>query len=288
MLLALAACSAPSVADSAPAADAAWSGVDAWDPPAPDWGPAQVEAEISAVLAQGFPTPVPTALDFEAFIARVAAEGAPGGTGARIEAESIVAEYDGEGSLQDGTTYEGGWIYTKATTPDPQGNLPVELRFLASFTLVDPDGLPYIRGGETRAHIVHTPDGSGEYFYKLGGRWSYPAADSWVGLDQSAAMEMKGTRTAAGDALLLQGGIDGTLEVYVRDLTFDPAVCGGLPVGELLVRDPTWYWHTITLTDDCSGCGQAEWAGAAEGEVCVGDILVGAAKHAVDDLWDMR
>lgn len=270
--------------DEAPA----WDGVDGWDPAQAEWAPADLEAEIEAVVARGFPSPNATAADFEAFIEVVVAERAPGAMGVRIEDDSMLTEHNGEGSLRDGTAYEGGWIYTKERRPEADGGELQDFRFIASFTITDPDLVPYIRGGEIRTTVTRTPDGSGRFYSVIGGRWSYAPSDSWVGLDQSVAVDLQGERTPAGDQVVLSGGLDGDVTLYVRDLTFDPGVCGGLPVGEVLLRDPTFYWHTITLTDDCTGCGEASWAGLPEGEVCVGDTLAMAVQKTTDDLWELR
>lgn len=289
LFAALAGCeSSPPEETSADAGAPAWDGVDGWDPPEAEWAPADLEAETEAVVARGFPSPNATAADFEAFIGVVVTERAAGAMGVRIEDDSMLAQHDGEGSLRDGTVYEGGWIYTKERRSDPNGVELQDFRFIASFTITDPDQVPYIRGGEIRTTVTRTPDGSGRFYSVIGGRWSYAPSDSWVGLDQSVAVDLQGERTPAGDQVVLSGGLDGDVTLYVRDLTFDPGVCGGLPVGEVLLRDPTFYWHTITLTDDCTGCGEASWAGLSEGEVCIGDTLAVAVQKTTDDLWELR
>ncbi len=47
------------------------------------------------------------------------------------------------------------------------------------------------------------------------------------------------------------------------------------------IRDPSGGWWTVTLDDDCSGCGALTWTDGTEyGEVCPGLAALGTSWRA--------
>ena len=267
--------------------EVSWEGQDDWDPSAPDWDSAQVEQQVTNFLSKGLPSPVaPTAI-MDDLVRRIYEEEAPGYLTVKSSPTSLICEYEGEGTLSDHTEYSGGWIFSEVLVPLGDDVEQLQIHLLASFSITDPDQVVFELGGLIDGTVNRYSGNLVDTSYKIGGLWTYPASDSWLSEDMSSGiqLQMAGTREVYKGTL--SGGISGDVILYAQDIVFDSQICDSLPVGSLLVRDPTTWWHTIGLTDDCTGCGRVTWGGEDLGEACVGEAIRDAALTAAQETWDM-
>jgi hypothetical protein len=181
-------------------------------------------------------------------------------------------------STAEGYRFFGNAYYEEEETQE--GDLHLwTFNTVSSFELTDPDGETFTAGGEFESEW-ESGGGGTSWFFRIGGTYTYSPKGGWLASRGEASLYMDGEIGEEGLAAKLDGGIglDGSA-LYFNQVLMEPEVCGGLPQGEILVRDGTGFWFS-TVLEDCSGCGQTQWRDEELGESCIG----GSIQQAMDGL----
>ena len=201
--------------------------------------------------------------------------------------ESTLAQMDDNCPGQDGTmfaideacTAASGYTYygvcTWGTIEQQMGdqNVWVYGSGLTSLEITDPDGHTFVAGGTALFESTWN-DYRLEWALQIKGTFHYPPADSWLRNRVSASLEYRGAVEDGANMMELTGGFAfEDQSVYFDALTWQLG-CQE-PAGSIQLRDPAGVWFSLTLPDDCSGCGTVSLADQPVGEGCVaiGDQL---------------
>ncbi len=72
--------------------------------------------------------------------------------------------------------------------------------------------------------------------------------------------------------LSVTGGLAiGQTDLYLEQVAWDQSgPCMGKTTGTIWIREPTGYWYSWALGDDCDGCGEIRFSDSLDmGEVCL-------------------
>ncbi len=104
------------------------------------------------------------------------------------------------------------------------------------------------------------------------GSWIDEDRQDWLGQGFSAVIDATLTRSDAGTAVAITGGLSvAELNVYLDDLRFGTAAtCPDGLAGAMRVRDERGYWTTWALGEDCDACGTVTFhEDQDQGELCL-------------------
>jgi hypothetical protein len=262
LALTMAACVGPPAGDSAvlgetgdPAAIAA---------PAPSMDAAGVEAAVAALLEGELPDAPSVLGDWRDLFDGVDPGYCPAITGDF----SIAAPFDGC-YASDGRIWAGYAVYSVGS------DYAVDLQLEADASVTYPDGSTFLAAGKTYQRVAE----DGTFETQVVGTWGGSNLDDWTGDQPSVAL------WAAGDAasVTFYGGVSRAEQaLYVSEATWDASACPGA-TGEVRVRDPGGWWYTVTLDEDCSGCGTLSYVGQDLGTACL-DLggMIGAMVDRVE------
>lgn len=175
----------------------------------------------------------------------------------------------------EGYAYEG--LVTHTDMHEKEGDLTVfrGMGDLSSIRVTDVNGNTFTSGGEYFLDLYEIA-GQQVWASTVGGSWSYPGARGWLGQGVTAAMLVEGSGLRDETAMRVDGGVTWpTVSLGFVEVEVDSAVCGGLPRGEVSLRDGSGHWYSLPFAG-CEPCATAYWDGEAVGEACIGEEL-GAA-----------
>lgn len=165
---------------------------------------------------------------------------------------------------------EGGWITTYYDVMDGDlAGTEVNLLFSLHGSHVA-DAAPIYLGGILIGRWSNA-GGASRYTFEV--RGTYHDGDEPGALSEgvSVGMTWDGTYSPLDG---VRGTFDGSIGgpdggIDLQEVTVD-GTCGDGATGIVAIRDPSMGWWTVTLPDDCSGCGPASFAGTDMGTSCVG------------------
>ena len=231
--------------------------------PSPTWTADTVAQELDEVASQGLPN-LSSVRDVYVELMALGDETCPGDP----------TRFDDTTVPLTGCTSENGVSYAGVAAifedEDLGGTATDGFIVFGDFQLTDPDGATLVGGGKAM-QAAGPSQGGVAMKTELSGSWSYPASAGWLGDGASGAMYTDGTLASDTLALEISGGLGlRDRATYTSGLHFDDATCPqGHPSGDMSIRDPSGGWWTVTLPDDCSGCGELTWTdGTSHGEVC--------------------
>lgn len=240
------------------------------DTGAPD-GPELPAEAVGAALAQVFSQPAPTsgsmALSYEALMTHRTL------TCPQAERNTLDpwVVWAAEGSP---CTTEAGWTWFglangMGSCEERDGEQIIDVGALVSFQATDPEGNTFVAGG-TFYQGCTLRDSEGSCSGALTGEFVYPGASDWLYDGADAALYFTDSWEGARHELVFDGGISLPAgDVVFHELTVTPEEAQG----RLGLRDPTGYWHEMTLEAGAGGCGALTFRGEPEGELCV-DLAV--------------
>ena len=129
-----------------------------------------------------------------------------------------------------------------------------------------------VAGGNT-AFSWFVTSGAAQFTAFWGGRYHDPGSAGPFAAEQSAGLTIEGWY-GGRDGLIgtVSGGLAvGEATVDFREVTFTGGCAG--PSGVIGIRDASSGWWTVTLGDDCSGCGPLSFEGTLHGSSCAGLAL---------------
>ena len=170
------------------------------------------------------------------------------------------------------TTDDGWWFagiatYEEYDLPEPWEGTGEEWALSGDFEIIDPDGPVFRVGGETG----RDQPSDGVWQGKVQGSWTQEDhAPPWIAGGISAMLTVTGSLNADASKAVLHGGLGiGETSLYFEHLRWKEGGCWEHPTGTIMVRDPSQYWWSLTLDDDCTGCGMLSYAsGESMREVC--------------------
>ncbi len=248
----------------------------------PEWDAAAVQSAVLSSLAFGLPEPI-TMRDWLFDLLHIWE-----GDWAEVSCPSTVPIVgDGEvhtsslvGCSSDTYTLNGGWIYDEEILPD--GDV-LSGSGLFTVTGAYTGGLTFRLGGSIFLRYW-TTETSQHSVFKIGGTFEDPTHSGWLGRGVSSGLEFEGEVDAGGlvnTRLVGSLGVAGEDFLYFEGVTMDQDICGGLPIGTVLVRDPSTLWLEMEFLDTCDPCATLMNGDEAMGEVCVGGAIQQAAVDAL-------
>lgn len=279
LLVVLWACAAPVAGGAQETADPG-QGLQSEPEPEPDGTPwAAPEASLAdhlAALAQVLPGGLPDPTQLDAVYDEVVTHGDE-----RCPIYEEVQEGDqsevwsGGCSSAEGYAYEG--LVTHTDMHEKEGDLTVfrGMGDLSSIRVTDANGNTFTSGGEYFLDLYEIA-GQQVWASTVGGSWSYPGAAGWLGQGVTAAILVEGAGLRDETAMRVDGGVTwATVSLGFVEVEVDSEVCGGLPSGEVSLRDGSGHWYSLPFAG-CEPCATAYWDGEAVGEACIGEEI-GAA-----------
>ena len=110
---------------------------------------------------------------------------------------------------------------------------------------------------------------SSSWGYELSGTWQFEGAPSWLDTGISADLLASGTLLHGEHQIEIAGGLTlGGVSVFFDDFSLDDEVCGGMPQGRMLVRDPSGGWFELWFGKTCDGCAEVWYTDDLLGTVC--------------------
>ncbi len=255
-------------------ADTGDTGAPAAAGPPPSWTPAEVEAAAKAALALGLPEPV-RVRDLYA----EALSHADGGCPAREDQTRplLTGVWFDDCGAADGTRFNGLGIFDEG-----RGEASWSFEGVANFVITGADGRVFSGGGEFALDSVADGDDL-RWFTKTGGVFHLDGSADWLGGLGDVGLFAEGAVEGGARAVQLDGGaVLAGASVAFRGLTVDESRGGGLPEGELLLRDPSGHWWALPFPGG-EACAPLRWHGEPTGEaLCVGAELAAAALRLHD------
>lgn len=166
---------------------------------------------------------------------------------------------------ESGYTYSGLTILRGTSGPI---SFPDTFNFVADCYIIDPNGNRFVGAGELDYTSWGSID-SGAVALKTEGTWTYPPEEGWVGTDNSIWLDViiSWTNNTTEWYINLDGATTIDERVVYYDSLYLTNDCHG-GWGQIQLRDPSGYWYTLKLSDDCSGCGQVYYNDEPLGESC--------------------
>ncbi len=232
----------------------------------------EVEADLDMVLEQGVFLPFDLHLWFEDLLNE--AEGDDRSCPHRVRAPDEESNWT---MFWSGTcvTPRREFVGDTISYVEVERGVETHVQIWDLFSLTGTDlatGAPIVAGGNTL--FTWFVSGAAAQFNTFwGGRYHDPSSAGPFAGEQSAGLKLDGMYSGRdGLAATVSGGLAvGGATVDFRDVVFT-AGCAG-PSGVIGVRDPGGGWWTLTLPDDCSGCGPLSFEGTAHGSSCAGLAL---------------
>jgi hypothetical protein len=240
-----------------------------WDhviPPAP-WSLSELEGVLETLLEAGLPDQVSLKDLYTTLLEQGRDATCPNSDGGQIFA-----------MLTDSCLSETGYrfygiasfleAYKTPDDPEPDGADYVFLMAPASYEITDPDGDVHVAGGAYFYEGRYDGDGV-SWLGETNGTYGYPKADGLIGAGFSASLEAQGYYGPDREALTIAGSLNlaGTA-AFIDGLTWDTAVCEGVPVGTFRLRTEDGYWYQATVGTDCEPCGPVTYADDLLGDLC--------------------
>lgn len=236
-----------------------------WSVPSPQWDLSILEERTTAALLRNLPSAL-SLRNHYVDILQYRSDSCP----SLLAPDMINGTWEGGCSSQTHFFYGTG-IFFEIQDANPE--LPYELALQSSFEIIADNEDSFISGGiATRVELQR----EGEYLIEetVGGSYRHDASEQlWLseGITASLASEI------AYEIDNTRGYVDGG--VGYRDITFhfdrlqfDQASCAS-PFGAMKIRDPSGFWFELFF-EDCSGCAQVYWNDNAQGELCIGSLLL--------------
>ncbi|MEC7986071.1 MAG: hypothetical protein VX278_12985 [Myxococcota bacterium] len=232
-------------------------------PESPELDAATLEERTQAALELGLPSPIRARNLYESFL-----------TQRENNCPSMENQSSGtwQGVWFDDCTTNGGYHFwgTALFFEDKEETWSIEA--MASFELTDPEGYTFIGGGEYELDWV--PNQS--WFFRIGGTFHYVPYGGWFAQRAETSLFLNAVwENGNMDAVLNGGAGYENIEIYFNHVRLADSVCNGLPQGEILIRDTSTYWFSLTLAD-CSPCGEPEWRGRRFESICIGEEIQNA------------
>jgi hypothetical protein len=264
----LTACTSPGTTDAEASPEPGLTGgerqfEDTGLPAGPAWSLEEVAARLAEVLSEPAPTSGGMALSYEELMSHRTLS-CPQAEMPTLDAWVVWASQGAPCTTEEGWSWYGlangaGGCMTG------DGIDQVDVGALVSFEATDPQGQVFAAGG-TFYQGCSFSESEGACVGALTGAFHYPAASGWLADGVEAALYIDDTWEGDRHELLYDGGVTrGGVSLAFGELRVTPESVEG----RIALRDPTDYWHEMTLTADSGGCGQMSWRGEAEGEVCI-------------------
>lgn len=241
------------------------------------WAPAESSLEVHlAALALVLPGGLPDPVQLDAAYDEVVTHGDD-----RCPIYEEAQEGDQSEVWSGGCTSAEGYVYeglvTHTDMHEKEGDLTVfrGMGDLSSIRVTDAKGDTFTSGGE---YFLDLYEVGGQQIWSalVGGSWSYPGAAGWLGQGVTAAVLVEGSGLRDQTAMRVDGGVTWpTVSLGFVEVEVDSEVCGGLPRGELSLRDGSGHWYSLPFPG-CEPCAPAYWDGEEVGEACIG-AEIGAA-----------
>ena len=240
------------------------------DDPEPAWSLEEVSAQLDSVLSRGMPNPVQMEDRYTTLLFDHGDGDCPGGHGDGDDFFHLSC------TTEEGYTFEG--IALRARNRDVLPGVVVDSWSLSGdFSIGYPSSdhaeSTFLRGAGGIASSGTTRDGVLDWFMSWNGSWSDDPTEGWMQEGVSILLEATGGVTADDRRhLVVNGGLAvGEADLYLESVGFDEgSACLGKATGTIWLREPSGYWYTWALGDDCDGCGRVVFSDSLEmGEVCL-------------------
>ena len=172
-----------------------------------------------------------------------------------------------------GCTAESGfWYYGVASYTETEEADATSRVLSGDFELRTPEGLSLACGGHVGLQRNRTGGGGHVTMGTLLGTWAWEGADDAMA-DAVSASVVVGRVVSPEFDVAAELWVEGGLSTQGGSWTFEDfsihADCDGQPVGSVHVYDSAaGHWYTLTLEDDCSGCGEVSFNDKSMGRVC--------------------
>ena len=172
-----------------------------------------------------------------------------------------------------GCTAESGfWYYGVASYIETEQESGTEWVLSGDFELRTPEGLSLACGGHVGLEWSGGEEDGHHTMGTLLGTWVWQGADDAMA-DAVSASIVVGRSESPDLDVDAQLWVEGGLSTQDGSWTFEDfsihAGCDGQPVGAVHVFDAVaGHWYTLTLEDDCSGCGEVSFSDTSMGRVC--------------------
>ena len=241
-----------------------------------DFSPQQVETAVKTALESGLPTAVRLRDLYESFLQN-REPGCP------------------DMEVQNSETWQGVWFDDCATSSgyyywgtaiffETEEDGLWDFNAVLSFELWDPAGYRFVGGGEFESSWDDQGD-TISWFSRTGGTFQYAPYGGFFSHQGETSLFLDAQIIDSQFSGQLDGGVAfDSIYFYFDAVTLSPDTCGGLPQGEVLIRDGSDLWFSLALTD-CSGCGDLMWQQQKQGEICLGTAI----RDAVQVMqWEME
>lgn len=249
------------------------------DPGAVLWTPEAVEAAIAAQLTDHL---LPNAADLTALFRDLTRQGDDACPGTDL----AFATPSSSCTASTGWEYYGYAPWVDALEGDPGEQRHRADIAQASFVITAPDGRTFSAGGGF-SH-VQSVEGADALAWEqeLKGTWLWTGEGAtWLTDGVEVGWALSGERAATYHTLQLTGPLSvGDVWLYIDQISWDSAVCDGIPEVQLQLRDAAGHWYQWTAGADCSPCGPLVVGADTLGEICVDLSDTLAALDAADDL----
>ena len=233
--------------------------------PAPTWSAVEVQATAQAALDRGIPEPGSIRDGYLHMFDTWADADCPTGSG-----------YNLPGDYEGCETESGAWFYGHGEYD--AGGSPRGVR-----VSVDPDGARFEAAGElelTGEEVSGTRAIQGMVL----GSWGYPPGSGFLSEVTRSALFLQYETNGDDRRLTLDGSWgNSAADIMFRGFELAQRTCPDLLRGEMLVREPNGYWHSILFDGNCGGCGTVQGSDDAEPVIVCLDIAE-AGEVVVDGL----
>lgn len=246
------------------------------------WTMAEAEAALLDGMGRGLPDPATVNDWFFGLIQREETMSPECYTITGDEDEGWVSEWQGECTSEDGYAFLGGWLY-RDEADFSETSSSRDMRLLASFHVVDPEGQVTTGGGEmTMTTMTALPDAY-SINVDMGGIYEAPDQTGWLGDGVGTGFSLDASRGPEGLLGTLDGGLthDDELTLYFDEISWS-AACGEVPMGTIRIRDPSSLWYYYDFGETCDGCASVTLQGEALGQSCIGDDIYQSIQAALD------
>jgi hypothetical protein len=244
--------------------------------PQPSWGSDEVRAAVQAALDLGIPEPGSIRDTYLHMFDAWADGDCPTGDG-----------YNLPGDYEGCETLDGAWFYGHGEYEDALPYADVGFYLLGDCFIVDPDGARFEAAGELEL-VAEEVSGTRAIRGMVLGTWGYPGEEGFLTELTQNALFLQYETNGDDRRLTLDGSWGSSAaDIMFRAFELHQRTCPDLLRGEMMVREPNGYWHSIQFDGACGGCGTMEIPDSAEpASICIdigvaGEVVVGSLEQGV-------
>jgi hypothetical protein len=195
--------------------------------------------------------------------------------------------YNLPGDYEGCETETGAWFYGHGEYEDALPYSDLGFYLLGDCFIVDPDGARFEAAGELEL-VAEIVSGTTLIQGMVLGTWGYPPGEGFLSELTRSALFLQYQSNGDDRRLTLDGSWGSSAaDIMFRGFELEQRTCPDLLRGEMLVREPGGYWHSIEFDGSCGGCGAvASPDGGSPSPICVdigstGELLVDSLEQGV-------